>query len=277
MSEECGLLNLAVCLPQKMYEFLLSILNAPIQPLLDFTKSLLTEPINLSVFSSIWAIIIYILSLFYGLLMLYAGFNFMISGHDAEKRTKAKEWFRNIFIMIVLVQASYFLYSLTIEMNSLLTSGIINMIDPHFFMLTADNIINIGLQFFFVLLYVLTLLFTVILLVLRYIIIAVGVVFIPFGIFFFFIPPLKEYGKLIMNFLGICIFVTFFDALIFLASSKIAELAFFANFKILVMISAFSISNILMFYLMFFSAIKSAFNTGTKTVAVVSSVAKYFA
>jgi hypothetical protein len=277
MTGECGLLNLASCLPQAIYDFVLNVINAPIQPLLSFTKSLLTEPVNLSLFSSIWAIVIYILSLFYGLLMLYSGFNFIISGYDAAKREKAKEWFRNIFIMIVLVQASYFLYSLVIDANALLTSGVINMVNPQFFLLTADNIINIGLQFIFAIFYGLTLFITVLFLTLRYIIIAVGVVFLPVGIFLYFIPPAREYGKLIMNFLGVCIFVTFFDALIFLASSKIAEIALFANFKILVMISAFSMANLLMFYLMFFSAIKSALKTGEKVAVVVASAAKYFA
>ena len=277
MVEECGLLNIASCLPQKLYEFFIDIINAPISPLLDFTKNLLTEPVNLSMFASIWAIVMYILSLFYGLLLMYAGFNFMISGYDAIKRSKAKEWFGNIFFMMVLIQASFFLYSLVIDVNALLTSGMINLADPHFFLLTADNIINIGLQLFLGLIYVLTLLFTVLILTLRYIIVAIGVVFLPFGIFFYFIPPLQNYGKLILNFLGICIFITFFDSIIILACSKLIEIAFFENFKILVMISAFSMINFLMFYLMFFSAIKSAFKTGGSIAGTVASVAKYFA
>jgi hypothetical protein len=37
----------------------------------------MTEPIKLEMFVSLWAIILYVLSIFYGLLMLYSGFNFM--------------------------------------------------------------------------------------------------------------------------------------------------------------------------------------------------------
>ena len=280
MTDECGLLNLATCIPQKIYDFILNIINAPIQPLLTFTHNLLTEPVNLSLFSSIWAIMMYILSLFYGLFLLYCGFNFMISGYDVVKREKAKQWFRNLLIMMVLVQASYFLYSTIIDINSLLTSGVINLVDTHFFMLTADNIINIGLQFFLGILYVITLLITILMLTLRYMIVAIGVVFIPLGIFFYFIPPLQSYGKLILNFLGICIFVTFFDSLIFLAGSKLVEIPLFADFKIVVMITAFSIANFLMIYLMFFSALKSAFNgvqTGVSVVSTISRAAAYFA
>lgn len=276
MTEECGLLNLASCIPLKIYDFLISVINAPISPLLNLTKSLLTEPVNLSLFSSLWAIMLYVISLFYGILMLYSGFNFMISGHDAVKRAKAKQWFFNIFLMIVLVQASYFLYALVLDISSLLTAGIINMVDDAFFLITADNLINIGLQFFFAFFYVTALLITTLLLTLRYIIVAVGVVFIPIAIFCYFIPPLNNYGKLILNFLGVCIFLTFFDALIFLVCSQLIQITFFESFKILVMISALTLTNLLMLYLMFFSAIKSALKTIDNTSGTIFAVAKYF-
>ena len=273
---ECGLLNLASCIPEKIYDFVIVIINSPISPLLGLVKSLLTEPVNPSLFAPLWAIVLYILSLFYGILMLYSGFNFIFSGYDAIKRAKAKNWFMNIFIMIVLIQASFFIYEIILDFESLLTAGIINLVDESFFMITADNLINIGLQFFFSVFYVLTLFSVVLFLTLRYIIVAVGVVFIPIGIFCYFISPLNGYGKLIFNFLGVCIFITFFDSLIILVCSQIVQIPVFENFKILVMISAFGMTNFLMFYLMFFSAIKSAMKTAENNSGVVFAVAKYF-
>lgn len=277
MADDCGLLNLATCIPQKIYDFIISVINAPIQPLLDSIKSLLTSPVDLSGFGSLWAIIMYILSMFYGLLLLYAGFNFIISGYDMIKREKAKIWLRNILLMIVLVQMSYFIYSTFIDMSSLMTSGIVNMIDPHFFLLTADNVVNIGLELFFGLMYVVTLLGTVLLLTFRYVVVAVGVVIIPVGIFLYFIPPLNSYGRLIINFLGISIFITFFDSLVLLASAQIVNIPIFANFKIVVMITCFSIANFLMFYFLLFSALKSAFKKGESLVATVATIASIFA
>ena len=277
MTDECGLLNLASCIPQKLYDFILGVINAPIQPLLDFTKSLLTEPVNLSIFGSLWVIIIYILSMFYGLLLLYTGFNFIISGYDIVKREKAKEWFRNILIMIVLVQMSYFIYATFIDLNSLMTSGIVNMIDSKFFLLTADNIVNLGLELFLGFFYMLTLIFTVLLLTLRYVVVAIGVVLIPVGVFLYFIPPIKEYGRLIINTLAVIMFVTFFDSLILLAGAKIVQIPLFENFKIVVMITCFSIVNFLMFYIMIFSAIKSAVKTADSISSPFISIAKYFA
>jgi len=274
---DCGITNLGSCLPQMFFNFILNLLNAPLQPLLTLVNNLMTNPVNLNLFSSIWAIIVYILSMFYGLLMLYSGFNFMISGYDVVKRAKAKEWFRNIFIMIVLVQASFFIYQLFVDLGSLLTNGTLSLVNSSFFLLTADNPSNIGLGFIFALLYGLILLFTVIVLTLRYLIIALGVVFFPIGIFCYFIPPLRSYGRLILNFLGICIFVTFIDALIFLVCSQLLSVPVFQNIKILVMISAFLFADILMFYLMFFSAIKSSLDFTGRTSVIVTSVAKYFA
>ena len=104
---ECSITNLAGCIAQEFFNFLLSILNAPVQPLLDAVHSLLTQTVNIDIFSSIWSIIVYILSLFYGILLMYVGFKFIISGHSVEKREKAKSDLANILIMTVLVQASF--------------------------------------------------------------------------------------------------------------------------------------------------------------------------
>lgn len=274
---ECGLLNLASCIPEKLYGFFISVLNAPLKPLLGFIKSLLTEPVNIQVLAPVWAIILYVLSIFYGLLLLYAGMNFMFSGHNEVKRAKSKEWFQNVFLMILFTQMSFFLYGMILDVSSLLTAGMMNLVNEEFFLLTADNIINIGLQFFFALFYVLTLLLTMLILMIRYLTIAIGVVLFPIGIFLYFIPPVQDYGKLILNYLGVCIFIGFFDSVIFLVASQLIQLQLFENMKIMVMIGTFSMANLLMLYLLFFSIIKSALKTTASVAKPIVSVAKYFA
>ncbi len=274
---ECGLLNLASCIPEKLYGFFISVLNAPLKPLLGFIKSLLTEPVNIKVLAPIWAIILYVLSIFYGLLLLYAGMNFMFSGHNEVKRAKSKEWFQNVFLMILFTQMSFFLYAMILDVSSLLTAGMMNLVNEEFFLLTADNIINIGLQFFFALFYVLTLLLTMLILMIRYLTVAIGVVLFPIGIFLYFIPPVQDYGKLILNYLGICIFIGFFDSVIFLVASQLIQIQIFENMKIMVMIGTFSMANLLMLYLLFFSIIKSALKTTASVARPIVSVAKYFA
>ncbi len=274
--EKCGITNLASCIPQKLYEYTLGIINAPLQPFLNMIKDFLSETVNIDPFASLWAIIIYIISIFYGLFLLFAGFNFMVSGYSAERRERAKEWLRNIILMIVLVQGSFYLYSLILEISASLTAGVINLIDENFFLLTIDNLANIGLELILVIPYLLALLTSVILLALRYLIVAVGVVFFPIGLFLHFTPPLKSFGKLIINLLLVVIFLPFIQSLILLAASKLVEIPVFENIKIIVMITAFTLVNLTMIGLVLFVMIKAAMsvvNKGTSVVRTIEAVA----
>jgi len=244
-AESCGLTNLASCIPQKMYDFFINLLNAPLKPLLYLVRTLLETPPSIDLFQGVWIIIAYIISMFYGLLIIYSGFQFIFSGHNVIRREMAKDWLKNTLIMMVLIEASFYLYKLVLELGSAMTTGVLSLVDEHFFLITADNIINIGLEFLFVMFYVLVLFITIIFLVIRYLVVAFGVLFVPIGIFCYFIPPLKSYGRLILHMLGMFIFITFLDAIIILASSMLIEIPLFENIKILVMISCFTIIIIL--------------------------------
>src|SRR3989338_6004488 len=267
----CGLLNLASCLPEAFFNYIASFLNAPLQPLLDLAKNLISLPVNIQLFAGLWAIIIYVLSMFYALLLIYVGFQFIISGYDPQKRENAKAWLRNIVIMIVLIQSSFFIYDLAIQVSAVMTSTTLSLINNNFFLLTIDNISNVALEIIFFMLYIIVLLCAVLILIIRYGIVAIGVVLFPIAIFFYFIQPLRSYGILILNFLGICMFTTFLDAIILTGFSKLVEISLFANIKILVMISAFGLINLIMLFLMFFSMFKASMNLGTKIAAVAAT------
>lgn len=275
-AEECGITNLASCIAQEFFNFLLGILNAPIQPILDLIYSLLTQPVNIDIFKDVWGTIVYILSMFYGLLLIYVGFKFMLSGYSPERRERAKASLANIIIMMVLVQASFYIYSLILQLDSSVTTVVFNMVQRNFFLLTVDNISNVGLEFLLLIPYLANVVLTLILLTLRYMIVSIGVLFFVIGIFFYFIDPLKEYGRLILNFLFVTISLTFFYSLIFLASAKMLDIDTFANMKILVMIGAFSFVNLATLFLALFVAIKSALKVASpvmKIASVVQSVA----
>ena len=271
-ADDCGITNLASCISEKFFDFLLSILNAPIQPLLTMIYNLMTQPVNIEVFFSVWTVIVYILSMFYGLLLLYSGFRFVLSGHSPEQREKSKSTLTRIILLMVFVQASFYLYSLIIEMNSSVTTAVFNLVQQNFFLLTIDNISNMGLQFMLLLPYLMAILITLILLMLRYIIVSSGVVLFAIGIFFYFIEPLNNYGKLIINFLIATITSTFFYSIIFLTSSKILDISGFENIKILVMIGAFGLVDIITIIILIFIIIKSATAILSPVVRVMSLV-----
>ena len=178
----CGLLNFVSCLPEAFFSYISGILNSPLQPLLSAIEGLLSAQVNVDLFSSLWVIMIYMLSMFYALFILYSGFSFVISGYDVQKRESAKEWLKNIVIMIILVQASFFIYELGVQISSSMTSATLSLVSSDIFNTSSDNLTNIGLQLVFYLSSISVLLFTSILLIIRYGIVAIGVVLFPLGI-----------------------------------------------------------------------------------------------
>ena len=264
--------NLASSLIKHTFKFISDLVNAPIKPLVSLIRSMLSAVINLDLFKSLWVIIIYTLSMFYSLLLLYSGFNFMISGYDIIKREKAKEWLKNIIIMMVLVQGSFFFYKVLVELSSILTTAILNMIPDEFFLITFNSPIEI----IYYAAYLAVLLITALLLIIRYLIVSFGVVFFPIGIFLYFIAFTKDYGKAIINFLLTCVFISFFNAVILLCCSKLITINLFEHFKIMVMIASFLMVSLVTFYFMLFTLIKSGVNAGMSVVNPIGSLVKKF-
>jgi hypothetical protein len=119
---------------------------------------------------------VYMLSMFYAFLIMYSGFNFIISGHDVVKRENSKTWLRNVVIMIILVQSSYFIYQLVISLAASITNATITLIDPNFFLLGTGGFTDVGLSILFSLLYLGTLVISAFMLILRYAFVSIGVV-----------------------------------------------------------------------------------------------------
>ena len=267
----CGITDLGTCLVEKFFEFIIYILNLPVKPLLSMIDNLLTQPVNIDIFAGVWAIIIYILSLFYGILLLIVGFRFLLAGHSPEQREKAKRSLTNTILMMIFIQTSFFLYKLILEIISSITTVIFNLIRDDFFLITMDSVSNIGLELVLIIPYVTTLVITLIFLVLRYICVGTGVIFFTLGIFFYFVEPLNQYGKLVLNYLFVVMALPFFYSIIFLASSKFLELEVFSNMKIVVMIGAFSLANLGTLFLILFVIFKAA-NAVAKPVGQITKV-----
>lgn len=268
----CGITNLGTCLVEGLFDFIIYILNLPVKPLLALINNLMIEPVNIQIFASTWSIIIYILSLFYGILLLIVGFRFLVSGYSPEQREKAKKSLMNIILMMVFIQTSFFLYELILQVVASMTAVVYGMIPPSFFLVTSEGFANIGLELVLLIPYILSLVITVIFLALRYICVGMGVIFFAIGIFFYFIEPLESYGKLIINYLGVLISLPFFYSIILLASSKFLETDTFSDMKIVVMIGGFSLVNLLTIFLIIFVIFKAANAVATPVKQIVTLV-----
>ncbi len=238
-ASDCGLTNLGSCIPDSIFNYISGLVNAPLEPLLAAINYFLTQPVSIDVFYNLWLIVVYIISFFYIIMLAFAGFKFMTSGHDVLKREQAKEWLQNAILATVFTSASFYLYQLLTQVSATVTQGLMAMVPVTFFQITADTVTNVSLEFFFITIYLIVLLMTILIFSLRYIFVVVGVLFIPFGTFCYYVPPLKSYGNLILQIIGILNAVPIFCGLIALACSQMTSIDFFANTRILLMISAF--------------------------------------
>lgn len=228
--------------------------------MLNQVSRMLTEPIDVNVFHAGWTSIIYLISLFYGIFFLFAGLNLMISGYDAAKREAAKEWLRNTVLMILFVNASFLIYGLLIELASILSAGFLGMVDPNFFLPLAQNVNDLNIHFFMMFAYSLSLLLAVLLLGVRYIVVAAGVILFPIAIFLYFIPPLRSVGSLIMNVVFAAIFITVIDGIFLFIASIIATVPALEPIRLTLTASGFLIIDAVMILMVSFALFKAVFS-----------------
>jgi len=108
---------------------------------------------------------------------------------------------------------------------------------------------------------------------LRYIFVSLGVIFFTIGIFFYFVPFLNGFGKLILNWLGILIFLPFFYSLVFVGTSRLVNSSSLSDIKIFVVIGAFSVIILGTLILTLYVIVKSI-SFGAKIAAPIMFVGK---
>lgn len=132
------------------------------------------------------------------------------------------------------------------------------MIDSRFFLLTFDNAVNIGLEIVLGIFYLIILFITMIVFAVIYLFSSIGIILFPFGIFFYFIPPLKDIGRFIINNILFILFLPFFSSIILLGVAELQK--GMASIKIILMIAGFALIDVLLILLAIF-AIYRAVNT----------------
>ena len=264
----CSIMNLGSCIVQFLFNFIFDLLNSAAGPFLSLINKFMQDPVSISVFADVWGIVVYILSMFYGLFLVWIGLKFIMSGENPEQREKAKADLKSIIIMMVLVQGSYYFYELILAVSSALTKTVLNMVGTSFFNISMESVSNFAFDLIFGFIYILHLIVVLVILLLRYIAVSSGVVFFAIGISFYFFSPLHHYGKLILNTLGVLIFLPFAYSIIFLAGSRIVQLDSVRNYKTLIMVGTMNLIIVFTFLLLLFVVVKAA--SKAKTVINMS-------
>lgn len=187
--------------------------------IVGFLKPLLVENIDPESFYPHWQLVAYLLSLFYLLLFMWVGAKFLFGSYDAGQRAQAKEWLKNVVILVIAVQLSLFLYAILLGLSGAITGYLwASELEALF---VFDNLP--GLNMAWLLFLVLAAFLAFIVLLLRQVVLVAGVMLFPIGVFLYFIPPLKPFGSAIINLLGATAFLQVVNVVLLIAVNLTAQ------------------------------------------------------
>ena len=180
-----------------------------INPFLSAIKTfILSNPNPLDLFDH-WKLIVSVISAFYILLFLVAGLKFVLGAYDVGQREEAKVWFKNALFLVIVLNASYLLYSILLDLGSGVSLVFWDAKFESLFSFEAIESLNL-FSLYYLAFSSSLLWFT---LFMRYALLLIGVVIFPLGLFLFFIPPMKTYGSAILNIFGSAVFIQLIDTI----------------------------------------------------------------
>ncbi len=242
-----------------------------LNPLLLLAKSFLTTNPDPQLLFGLWQTIIYIISLFYLLLFLIVGLLFLFSSFDSARRATAKEWFKSSIFLVVGVNASFMFYQLFLGLGA----AVANYLWVSEFEQLFSNTLLSSFNMILVCVYSGSALLAFVTLFVRYLVLLLGTVLFPIGIFFYFIPPLKAWGKMLFELLFAAVLMQIVDVIVFIGASAVwkqftgaPDIAGWAP------IMAFSLIAIINSFMIVFSGMK-AVNSITKEFPEVVAIAKF--
>lgn len=241
-------------------------------PLMEIAKAMITANIDPYHFQSFWQVIVGIISAFYLLIFLAVGFKFLLGSYDEVQRKEAKEWFKSAVLIVICVNASLLIYSLILNLSSGITLMLWNAEFENIFNVQNMSALNILWVGFFGI----GLLAALVTLILRQLLLIIGVMLFPIGVFLYFIPPLRAYGSAILNLIGITVFMQVIDVIILIACSLLyKEFVAFSGMELLtssIGLFFIAIANVAMLW---FAVQKALSEAGVKVdvVSVVKTVA----
>ena len=238
-----------------------------VTPLLDLARDFITNNPNPANYQAHWQAVVTLISAFYLLIFLVVGFKFVIGSYDEVQRMEAKEWAKKAVFIVILVNASLLLYSLLLDVGSGTALYLWNSSYETLFQVQNLSALNLILVIFFALAVILAL----ITLFARYLLVLTGIMAFPIGLFLYFVPPTQAYGKIILNTIGVVVFLQFVDVIALVASSLLlSEFSNNTQMQLLAPTMGFLLIAILNVALINFAFIKAVADTGAHTLTAIT-------
>jgi len=258
--EECGLTNIGQCIINAITGAIMGLLNFTLSPFIKLSFDFLETAPATSVFYNLWKTVTLMISALYTLLIICSGLYMILRSDNIEGRIKAKQYLKNSIIILILVPASFYLYTGLTEFASILTRIGLNNIDKSFLLIDFSSVSGAVEEIILYVFYLFILIITTLFLGIRYFFASVGIVFFPIAILLYFIPFTQNYGKFLLNLILTTLFIPFFISIILAGFSKLSQVGMFQHFETLLATISFLTIDIMLVLIAFFS-IFSVLNT----------------
>ncbi len=238
-----------------------------LNPLLELARVFMTTNPDTSLMYSTWEMVAHLISLFYLVIFLGIGLLFVFSSLDAGKRLKAKEWFKQAIFLVVGVNASFAFYTLFLGLGAAMAEYL--WLEEYASVFSNETLSLLNLVLLFV--YGATVLLAFITLFIRYLILLLGTALIPLAVAFYFMPPLKAWGKMIIEILFACLLMQVVDVIIFIAASTVwKQFAGYPDILGWAPIMAFTLIAIVNTLILVFALLKALRTTAQQVPEVVA-------
>ncbi|MEA2037411.1 MAG: hypothetical protein U9O94_07920 [Nanoarchaeota archaeon] len=211
----------------KMYQNAVGFLITPVEQITEAFGELMIIQIDISTLGPYWAKINYVASAFIVLMIIYAGYMWMFSAIDAEKRKIAKQQTIDLIYVIIFVNLSLIFGWLLIEItNSIVTYVWRAFLNQQISDLTVTEIILNGastfiLMFLYVIVFILIGIPFFIKIISRHLVVMILICLLPIIILLYYFTPTKQFGKKLIEVLIINSVFPFVWMLVF-AMGKVA-------------------------------------------------------
>ena len=212
--------NLPACITESFFSSLTSgFIYASEQFLSSSFNFILSVP-DLHWFCGPYNAVMSVLESLYIVVLLALGLYYIARSADVAGRNNAKRWLKNVFFMVVALSLSFYAFQMLIDLNQYVASEFMSKANLDFF--------SVGASFSSVVFLLIlsasfagVFLITFVTLLIRYIMIPFLLLAFPIALFLYFIPPTQSWGKVMLQAIGIIVFMTSCDALILLGLSAL--------------------------------------------------------
>ena len=214
--------NLPGCMIDSLLSTVSSGLSQTVNQLIPSTLSLIGASPSLSWFCGPYNNVMAVIESLYSLAFMGTGLYFILASVDVDGRLKAKDWMKNLFLMVLFLSVSFPLFQLMLSLNSSITSSFITQSTKGLFVLPAMAgsaifaIVILSSGIFLLMLTFGTLLG-------RYLLIPFLFLFFPVSIFLYFVPFTKEWGETFLRLIISVVFMSSIDALFILALAALLQ------------------------------------------------------